>query len=181
MQEDDPLAPFWAALNTSPELARHAAIYQWAAKQFPPGASLDLGSEYGFGSRLLERANPALHVIGIDADYSTLQTARSLEKPGVLPLRLVNARGEALPFSAGSFNSACLIHLLHLVEDPASILREVRRVLCEAGILVCALPAGDHPLSLLDEVTRLGDLLFARFLSHQAGRDTGYIWIMTAG
>ncbi len=143
-QENMRLSQYWEDLDASPGLKQHAALYDWAGRQFKPGLSLELGCEYGFGCSLLFAANPMLHLIGLDLDLDRLKTASmifSFERPP-----MVGADALALPFKTGSITSIAMINLLHLVSDAASLLQECCRVLALGGKAVIALlidlPAG---------------------------------------
>ncbi len=50
-----------------------------------------------------------------------------------LPIEVLDARAEALPFPDGAFDTVVATLVLCTVEDPASALREVRRVLAPGG------------------------------------------------
>jgi len=85
-----------------------------------PGASLlDVGCGTGHFAAAL--AGAGFGVVGADPDRAMLAAAA----PRVPVLR---ADGARLPFADGAFDGAVLVSVLGFVADPASLLREARRV-----------------------------------------------------
>src|SRR5512139_1437855 len=91
---------FWETLYDSERLALHAAMYTWPAARVPRGWVLDVGCEYGFGSVLINAANPALRVIGLDPDMPALNYSRDMLFGG--SLRRLHGEGMHLPLASGS-------------------------------------------------------------------------------
>jgi demethylmenaquinone methyltransferase/2-methoxy-6-polyprenyl-1,4-benzoquinol methylase len=85
-------------------------------------------------------------VVGLDQSSEMLAVARR-RVPGV---ELVEASAERLPFPDGSFDALTFTYLLRYVDDPASTLRELARVVRPGGSIAgleFAVPRGVwHPL-----------------------------------
>jgi ubiquinone/menaquinone biosynthesis C-methylase UbiE len=92
------------------------------------GRVLDLGCGTGRNLPLLD---PAARVVGVDPCRESLLAARR-RAPRTL---LVRARAEALPFRDGAFATVVSGLVFCSVADPATGLREVRRVLAREGAL----------------------------------------------
>jgi len=131
-------ARFWGALYESDRLALHAAMYTWPAARLAPGSVLDVGCEYGFGSVLINEANPALQVIALDLDLPALQYSRDMVFGR--NLRRVHGEGTHLPVRSGSLSGVYLINLLHLLPSTEGVLSEAWRALRPGGMAVAAVP-----------------------------------------
>lgn len=95
--------------------------------------------ELGIGSGLnLPFYDPArvTEVTGIDPSAPLLRRAESRMAEAPVPVTLVEARAERLPFDPGSFDSAIVTYALCSMDDPARALAEVRRVLRPGGELM---------------------------------------------
>lgn len=98
----------------------------WLARGVPPGRVLDLGCGTG---RNLALFGSGVRAIGVDPCSPALRRARR-RAPGV---PLVRACAEALPFRDGSFDTVVSGLVFCSVQDAASSLKEVRRVLKAEG------------------------------------------------
>ncbi len=99
---------------------------------------LDLGT--GTGLSLLPLAavvGPSGRVIGLDPYPEMLARARA-RLPAGAAIELVVGRGEELPLADGSLDAAISTFGLTAVDDPARVLREVRRALAPGGRLAIA-------------------------------------------
>ncbi len=77
-----------------------------------------------------------------------------------------------LPFGANSFDAVIIVHVLHLVADGAQVLREVRRVLKPAGIVLkCQNSFGD---SEDDPIKPIRDAWMHATASERRSRDRWY-------
>jgi ubiquinone/menaquinone biosynthesis C-methylase UbiE len=92
------------------------------------GRTLDLGTGTG---RNLPLYPPGARAVGVDPLRENLVRAR--RRAPHLPL--VAARGEALPFREGAFDTVVCGLVLCSVQDPAAALGEIRRVLRPGGAL----------------------------------------------
>lgn len=95
----------------------------------------------GEGNNLLRLAG-GLRCVGVDLFPRKLGFA-SRELP---QCRFAAADGARLPFAEGSFRSVFVRDLLHHVEEPAAVLREVARVLRPGGRVCVLEPNGRNPL-----------------------------------
>ncbi|MGH7309742.1 MAG: class I SAM-dependent methyltransferase [Candidatus Rokuibacteriota bacterium] len=123
----------------------------------PPRRALDAGCGTGFQAAVLASLGYRTH--GLDLSAGLLAVARRRRVPVVL------ARGnlEALPYEAGAFDAVtCCGSTLSFVDDPASALVEIGRVLRPGGLLLLEC---EHRWSL--------DLLWAA-LSSVTGDALGY-------
>jgi len=71
--------------------------------------------------------------------------AVAAERTRGLPIRLVEARAEALPFDDAGFSALTFTYLLRYVADPAATMRELARVVRPGGtiaMLEFAVPRG---------------------------------------
>lgn len=84
---------------------------------------LDVGCGTGRASKVL--LDLGFDVIGLEPVEALLQEA---EKKGMPKERLVNGSGLKLPFPDGSFDAVCEFGVLHHVEHPNEVVREMIRV-----------------------------------------------------
>ena len=85
-------------------------------------------------------------VVVLDAEPAMV--ARSVPKIG--PGRQVVGEASALPFGDDAFDAALLIHAVHLIRDPSSALRELRRVI-RRGPLVLIDPVRENVATFVQE------------------------------
>jgi len=134
------------ALTESISFDRAAAIYdetrggerrgQLSAEALAPlFAHSGLTLEIGIGTGLVGAALQAggRRVVGVDISIQMLQRAKDRK------LAVARADTLALPFASGSMDDAYSVWVLHLVADPAAVLREVMRVLRPCGRYVMEL------------------------------------------
>lgn len=101
------------------------------------GPVLDLGCGRGYWLRRMRSAG--LRPVGIEHDQD--RTADALRQAPVAV-----ADGAELPFADTSVGLVWCIHVLHHLEEPDRVLREVRRVLRPGGHLILAETVEDNPL-----------------------------------
>ena len=99
------------------------------------GAVLELGIGGGLNFSFYDPANVA-HVAGVDPSTELRARAEKARRPDGLPVTLHDARGEALPFEAGSFDCVVCTFTLCSVQSPEKTLGEARRVLKPGGRLL---------------------------------------------
>ena len=104
---------------------------------------LDVGCGHGVLPAWLDRRQPPIDVagkfaVGIDADRG------ALEKHNLFTRR-VEGNGETLPFGDGSFDLITANMVLEHVRDPASLFKEVARVLGPGGLFLIHTPNARGP------------------------------------
>jgi ubiquinone/menaquinone biosynthesis C-methylase UbiE len=99
------------------------------------GRTLEIGVGSGLNLAFYDPARVG-KVTGIDPSEPLLSRARERASGSPVPVELIQARAEELPFPDASFDSALVTYSLCSVEDPARALAEVRRVLRGDGELL---------------------------------------------
>ncbi len=99
------------------------------------GEVLELGVGSGLNLAFYDRARVS-QVTGIDPSAALLARAQPRAESAPVPVELVRAPAEDLPFGDHSFDSAVVTYSLCSVDDPARALAEVRRVLRPGGELI---------------------------------------------
>jgi ubiquinone/menaquinone biosynthesis C-methylase UbiE len=96
------------------------------------GAVLEIGIGPGLNLPLYDPARVE-YVIGVDpgADFLSIGSARHTTSP--VPLKIIEAPAEALPLPDASIDTAVVTFTLCSVEEPMSVLSELRRVLKPTG------------------------------------------------
>ena len=88
------------------------------------------------GVALALRAATKARVVALDLTASMLERAReNIERRDEFDVHLVQGRAEELPFADNSFDAVTFTYLLRYVDDPASTLDELVRVLRPGGVL----------------------------------------------
>ena len=99
------------------------------------GRVLELGVGSGLNLAFYDAARVE-RVTGLDPSSPLLAKAAARVAGAAVPVTLVCASAEALPFPAGAFDSAVVTYSLCSVDDPARALAELRRVLVPDGELI---------------------------------------------
>ena len=99
------------------------------------GEVLELGVGSGLNLAFYDPARVA-RVTGVDPSAPLLSRAGPRVAQAPVPVELVEASAEQLPFDPGSFDSAIVTYSLCSMDEPARALAEVRRVLRPGGELV---------------------------------------------
>ena len=129
----------------------------------PGDTVLDVATGTGAVAKELLRQKRC-HVVGVDQSPEMLAEARRRLPPDV---ELVEADAEHLPFEDGSFDALTFAYLLRYVDDPATALRELARVVRPGGTvagLEFAVPAGPARAAW-EAYVRLGLPLAGRLIS----------------
>ena len=115
------------------------------------GRLLDVGAGTG---RLLEVLAPRVgQAIGVDASKAMVALARArLARAGLSHCTVRLADMYRLPLPDASFDVAVLQMVLHYVDDPASALAEVARVLRPGGTLIVAELAAHERLDIVERL-----------------------------
>mgnify|MGYP001074002004 FL=1 len=102
------------------------------------GPVLDVGTGKGLLATAL--AGRGVRVVSIDPDDGDQALACLLAGEAGVGDRIDFVRGDAarLPFAAGRFGGAAMMAVLHHLHEPASVLRDMSRVVRTGGVLVVA-------------------------------------------
>lgn len=123
----------WDELRSlhSPDATVEKRLQQALSGQ-PLGRVLDIGTGSGRMAEIF--AQDADHVVALDKSLDMLRVARAkLQNLPADTVELVQGDFIALPFGAGSFDTAVLHQVLHFAQDPALPLLEAARVVRPAG------------------------------------------------
>ena len=104
------------------------------ARPRPGAICLDVGC--GTGNYALELAAIGARAAGVDDSSEMLHVAKGKAERAGLRIPLAQARGEALPFSSGTFDLVIAVTTLEFVRNPEAVVREMMRVLKPGGQLV---------------------------------------------
>jgi ubiquinone/menaquinone biosynthesis C-methylase UbiE len=97
------------------------------------GEVVEIGSGTGAS---LPHYSGASRVVAVEPDESMAKRLPAKVEEARVPVDVVSARAESLPFPDGSFDAAVAAFVLCSVEDPQTVLAEARRVLRPGGKLV---------------------------------------------
>jgi demethylmenaquinone methyltransferase/2-methoxy-6-polyprenyl-1,4-benzoquinol methylase len=97
----------------------------------PGDRVLDVATGTGMVARELVRQKGCT-VVGVDQSAEMLAQARGRAHGGI---ELVEASAESLPFADGEFDALTFTYLLRYVDDPASTLAELARVVRTGGTI----------------------------------------------
>lgn len=127
-----------------------ADVYD-AQRAHPPAAATAIGqaivAQTGIGAKVLEIgigsgrialpvAAAGARVIGIDVSTGMLTTARERSQQADVPLWLIRADAQALPFATAAFDAVLAVHVLHLLSDWRTALAEMVRVVKTGGLII---------------------------------------------
>jgi ubiquinone/menaquinone biosynthesis C-methylase UbiE len=97
------------------------------------GEVIEIGAGTGASLPHYERAAT---VVAVEPDPSMAQRLPKRIAEAKVPIEVVNASAESLPYPDGAFDAAVVTFVLCSVRDPAGVLAEIRRVLRPGGKLV---------------------------------------------
>jgi ubiquinone/menaquinone biosynthesis C-methylase UbiE len=132
-----PRVSFWERYVVPPlvNCACGNRVIQRQRAKVVPGASGRV-LELGMGSGLNLPFYDAAKVTSLEAVEPSEGLRHRAEAAGAaasIPTRVIDGRGEALPFETGSFDCAVCTFTLCSVQDPAATLAEAKRVLKPGG------------------------------------------------
>ena len=101
----------------------------------PTGVILDLGTGPGYLPIEMAKSAPKIRVVGVDLNLGLIRRARrNARHAGVSDrVRFETGHAAGLRFADRSFDMVCSTGMLHMVKDPAAVLRECCRVLKPGG------------------------------------------------
>lgn len=115
----------------------HQAVYSWAGNQFSGGLIADIGSELGFGLRLLNREDRK--IIGLDIDFGALLFSKTRFNNQDNTIHICADSGK-IPMADNSCRGVCLVNVLQLVPSPCDVLNECWRILLVNYPLIITVP-----------------------------------------
>jgi ubiquinone/menaquinone biosynthesis C-methylase UbiE len=111
------------------------AINEKLLKERSLGNAIEFGCGTGFFTEAIARNSG--RVVATDLSDKMLEVTR--ERLGEFRnIRIQKADCEGTSFSAGSFDSAILVNLIHVIDDPLKCLQESHRILRHGGSLIVA-------------------------------------------
>lgn len=130
MRNFDRAANIYDSTRALPDPAMKAVLEAFETELRDSKSILDAGVGTGrFAAPLRERG---LDVVGLDVSKSMLAEAKKK-----LVTSLVRGELTTMPFVDKAFDSCLMVHVLHLVENPADLLSEIVRV-CKTEVLSLA-------------------------------------------
>jgi ubiquinone/menaquinone biosynthesis C-methylase UbiE len=99
------------------------------------GRVLELGMGSGLNLPFYD-SDKVTELAGIEPSDRLRKMAQAAADSARLPTRVIDSRGEALPFETASFDTVVCTYTLCSVDDPAAVLAEARRVLKPDGRFV---------------------------------------------
>jgi len=114
-------------------LTRSAARYFFVAPHLR-GSVLDIGCGRGYGLEVIQTTG--LVAVGVDVSPDFLRDART--RSATAPL--VNASGDRLPFSSGSFDSIISFDVIEHIDDDQGFLGEIKRLAREEAFIAISTP-----------------------------------------
>ena len=106
--------------------------------------------EVGFGNGaniglLAERASSG-HVTGAEISETAVEMASKRNARAISEGRVTlhQAAGGALPFEDGTFDKACTVATMYVIEDPSAVFKELHRVLKPGGLAAVTFPVREN-------------------------------------
>jgi ubiquinone/menaquinone biosynthesis C-methylase UbiE len=133
----------------------HSLVYQSELKAvkmlLPQGGK---GVEIGAGTGRF--SIPFDISVGVEPSGPMAEIARSRG------MTIYNAKAENLPFDDTTFDFALMVTTICFLENPLQALKEIRRILCPAGMIIIGMLDKNSPLGKLYE-TKKNDSKFYRY------------------
>ncbi|MQA76944.1 MAG: methyltransferase domain-containing protein [Streptosporangiales bacterium] len=173
-QVSDLLARYLDAVARRPDMLRAHAVATAMMRLGPGVRVLDAGCGTGAATaELVAAVLPDGSVVGVDVSPDFLAVARRRLDP-TLPLRFQEGDVTALPFADGEFDVVRAERVLQHLDDPASAVAEMTRVLVPGGRL-CVLDSewASLAVDVGEEHVALVDRVIGHFLGESSHARTG--------
>lgn len=110
----------------------------WQEAGSPAGRLIDIGCGPGSIALKIARGTQGLSVVGADRSAAMIRLAhRALAQSGVeLRARFLQADGNQLPFANATFDFVLSNSVLHHLENPGVVLREMARIVKPGGVVL---------------------------------------------
>lgn len=125
-------------------------VARWTAdlmELHPDDEILEVGFGNGANIELLASRAPSGHVTGVEVSETALEMASKKNaeaiSEGRVKLHLVTP-GAALPVDEATFDKACTVATMYVIEDPAAVFTEMYRVLKPGGLAAVAFPVREN-------------------------------------
>lgn len=138
----------------------------------PGMRALDIGTGPGIIPMHLQRFYPGVYLIGLDISLEMLKAAYSHGKRRQVPLILLAGAGEFLPFKAETLDVMTSFFVLHHMDQPERLLKEVDRVLKPDGTVLIIDFRRDMSPGLFRLLDTLWQLVFCRSAGRRGFRDS---------
>ena len=97
----------------------------------------DVGCGPGLFLRDLSKRYPEASLFGSDVTGAMIEYASRVDYEGQRPaLELHDITKEELPFADGQVNLVSMVAVLHVLDDPFTVCREIKRVMSDDGIFL---------------------------------------------
>lgn len=137
LREEHYWSRFSASYDRDAEYVVGKAILQAIEEKLQKERSLGHAVEFGCGTGYFTKAiaGNATHVIATNLSDTMLEVARmELGGFGNITFQKVDCRDSSFP--AASFDTAVLVNLIHVIENPSQCLQETNRILRHRGSLI---------------------------------------------
>jgi demethylmenaquinone methyltransferase/2-methoxy-6-polyprenyl-1,4-benzoquinol methylase len=173
------LGPTYGRMGRVLSLGQDSRWRRFLVSRVPVGASLvlDVATGTGLVAGELLGARGVQRVVGLDRSEPMLRYG--VERASDLPISFVLGRAERLPFPDAAFDALTVTYLLRYVDDPATTLVELARVVRSGGAVVSlefGVPTSKGWRALWRTYTRFGLPLLGRWASedwHRVARFLG--------
>jgi ubiquinone/menaquinone biosynthesis C-methylase UbiE len=113
------------------------AVPGLAARLSSGARVLDVGTGQGWSAISIQAAWPASDVIGLDTDAASIADARAHAAQAGVDVRFVDPAADGVDIAdLGPIDVAFIAEALHDMSDPAGVLRSIRSVLADDGVVV---------------------------------------------
>jgi len=99
------------------------------------GEVLEVGAGSGWTTRRILETFPQVELTAVDMDADVITTLAPLQQQYGQRLHVEQANAEKLSFGRGEFDIVILVHTMHHVENVATVMQELLRVVRPGGMI----------------------------------------------